>query len=218
MLYLSRIISIPEGVPLKSLDLSGDDIKTGVTIGSADQDEAYGVVDTDDDSETFITWNELTHITDDMHIEIVGFAKYKSGEIRHAIPYQDPRYCSKQQAKTKTLLGVDIHVWRNEVTAIIIDKAVTVEDVRIRLSDFGSKVSDSLYLDWSIIGETPRRVIIELDDKIKLYGDPTNILFSDAIWDITDCSDDVFAQIMHDAVYDFERDESLLIDNRKREN
>lgn len=216
MLYLSRIITIPEDVPLKSLQLNVEDINTGIVVGSADQDEAFGVVDTDDDTETFAKWEDLVHYTDDLHIDIAGFSKYVSREMRHAIPHQDPRYCTKQQAKLKTLYGVDLRIWRDEITAIIIDKAVTVEDVHIRLSDFAPKMSDSLYLDWSIIGETPRRVVLILDDNLKIYGDPTNILFSDAIWDISECSDDYFAQIMHDAVYDFGRDESLLIDNKHR--
>lgn len=145
MLYISRIINDPV-----------IDVK-------------YGVVDTDDDVETLIGMEELSDIVLRKHIHIDGviLESSDSGQyVKDTVPYQDMRYYSAKQAKTKALLGVDVRVWRNIVTGILADGAVAKSDVRIRLSDYGTELAGGSYLGWTNISKLGQMMTLVLDDKI----------------------------------------------------
>lgn len=146
MLYLSRIVSSRTASIVK-----------------------YGIVDTDDDTETMITWEELCDIVIHKHIDIKGvvvMSMMSGNYISDTYPYQDMRYYSAKQARTKTLQGVDVRVWRNKVTCIIADGNMAKSGVKIRLSDFGTELCSRAYIGWLNTKEFGAMMTIVLDDKI----------------------------------------------------
>lgn len=217
MFYLSRILTVPQDAHLETIDFTADDIDTRVFNGMLDEEECYGVVDTDDDTETFVSFGELIQIVDDLDIKIEGVHVLKNSRAgMKFIPYQDPRYCTKLQAKTKSLLGVDVRVYKNEITAIVTDYDVVKDGTRIRLSDFGSKIADAFYCDWVSRGKNSKKLILVLDDKIEVYGDHSNLLLREVHWDISECSGGRFVDHLADAFNTYNLDRTLVIDKYKR--
>lgn len=145
MLYISRIVNDPV-----------IDVK-------------YGVVDTDDDVETLVGLEKLSDIVIRKHMHIEGVIVEASDSglyVKDTVPYQDMRYYSAKQAKARTVLGVDVRVWRNIVTGILADGTVAKSDVRIRLSDYGTELAGGSYLGWTNISKLGQMMTLVLDDKI----------------------------------------------------
>lgn len=217
MLYLSRLITIPQRKDLSEVDFTVDNIKTGVYDGMRTEDTAYGVVDTDDNVETIVPFIDMLYIIDDLNIPIEGIISHRGARAYiDTVPYQDMRYCSALQAKTKTLLGVDIHTYEGEVTAIIPDRKVMKDGTRIRLSEFGRKMSDAVHIDWVQSRMNTKKLIIVLDDNILVYGDRVNIILDDVYWDISEVTDDDFIQSMAKAVDTYPRYRHYIIDRHER--
>lgn len=133
-------------------------------------DVKYGVVDTDDDVETLVGLEKLSDIVIRKHMHIEGVIVDTSDSglyLKDAVPYQDMRYYSAKQAKAKTMLGVDVRVWRNIITGVLADGTIAKTDVRIRLSDYGTELAGGSYLGWTNISKLGQMMTIVLDDKIK---------------------------------------------------
>ena len=157
----------------------------------------FGVVDTDDDTETVVSWNELSNAVIEDNIEIHGVKTNRVNKLDGSgsftmidtiYPYQDMRYYSKEQAKLKTLLGVDIRTWKGEVTLITIDSAVMPNMTQVRLSDYGKQVSGLIDVMWKPTG-SGKSIILVLDNNIKIYGKPPVVGLRGVIWDISAITD-----------------------------
>lgn len=161
----------------------------------------YGVVDTDDDVEEGVTWPTLMDLVLDYKLPIEGVEAYRNERIGDAIgtvtPYQDPRYCTAAQAKAKTLLGVDIRIFRNEVTFIEASGNLTKTDTRIRLSDYGTSMYSRIEVGWDCYDEN-KRLILVLDDKFTVFGPPIVLGMSGVCWDVSEVSSDDWLKAMWD--------------------
>lgn len=163
-----------------------------------EDDDKYGVVDTDDYVETIISWGMLNEICLEIGLEIKGVTvEYSSlgfdSLVTDITPYQDMRFYTKKQAKTKTLLGVDVRTFRKEISAILIDAERLRGNVQIRLSDYGERISGIADVGWDG-SKMPmlKRVTIILDDKIEVYGDAYRMFASGVYWDFSEVTDDKF--------------------------
>lgn len=155
----------------------------------------YGVVDTDDDVETLVTYSELNEATGlmNLHIEGVELDEY----VSEIIPYQDKRYYSNKQLRAKMLLGVDIRTYKDEVSAILLDNRILKDNTKIVLSEFGKRISGVAEIGFTSMRGPHNKLIIVLDDKIEIYGDALRIFISGVYWDVSQMPDN-FVRMMYE--------------------
>ena len=156
MLFISRITE--------------DEFITPVTI---DDNVRYGVVDTDDDVETLVDIQQLSDAVFQYGLEIKG-VKVKCDDTRRYINEveisQDPKYLTGKQAKLKSLMGVDLFVYKGDITLVIADGFVSQHnDVVIRLSDYGKRMEWCIPVGW-IHHRDINKLILVIDDKIEMVG------------------------------------------------
>lgn len=156
-------------------------------------EDAYGVVDTDDDIEQVVSWQELSEAVEDYGLNIKGcvLANVKETVLMSCSPYQLPKYCTKAQAKLKTLFGVDLRLWRDEITAIMVDPNFAEQDIKIRLSDYGKRISGNAVLGGMVFSVNCGPMLI-LDDNVEIYGDSLEIFASGMRWNLCALSDSKF--------------------------
>lgn len=159
MLYVSRFVSF----------LSWCDESRSVDYGEM----KYGVVDTDDYQEEIVSYAVLTKAVFELGIPILGVERVTYANRSTGIevtPYQDDRYCTRLMVKTKTVLGVDIRVFNGEITAILINESVMRDGVRVKLSDFGDKITVDTMLRCESVEPDDKSLIVELDDDVHVVG------------------------------------------------
>lgn len=129
----------------------------------------FGIVDTDDGTETLVYRDELNDAVLIHHVDIKGVKIGYNRGLHHNTPFikeimaqQDMRQYTNLQAKTKTLLGVEVRVYDGEITAILADTRVAKDGVRVRLSDFGTTMSWESPVRW-VNGDTKNKLILVLD-------------------------------------------------------
>lgn len=156
-------------------------------------DYMYGIVDTDDDVEEVVTWEVMSDAVVHKRVKILGTFIDEIAEtigypfMSRADPYQDPRYITMEMAKLKTLLGVELIVWRDEVTSIFIDCDTSARNVKFRLSDYCRRLSGVSPTGWTTGSPSIKNVTILLDDKIEIYGGSFPVIFDSGInWDISE--------------------------------
>lgn len=168
-----------------------------------DDSELYGVYDTEDDTEQIVTWNDLDKIITKLNIHVGGtIIDPESVEVGHpfmsyAFPYQDEKYLIRDQIKAKTLIGVDITRWKDEVTAIEVDGKIIRGDMTIRLSDFGHKMSCVARLYVHPEAEGRGSLTVVLDRSVNIYGEVYSMLMSGIRWDISEIIDLEFIRKLH---------------------
>lgn len=149
----------------------------------------FGVVDTDDGVENICTMDGLKEAVIDNGIDIKGVMLADGVEgpyIRLVIPYQDKRYQTALQAKTKTLQGVEVRVYNREITALLLDWTVLKNGTRVRLSDFGDYMCEYLPIRWSKNKLSGKQVIFVLDDKFEISGESCCIGNAGVVFDISE--------------------------------
>lgn len=154
-----------------------------------------GILDTDDGVETLVSRGELDDIVfkHGLHIAGVGvgvemsFFGAQSDYIADIEVQQDMSQVTSFQAKMKTMVGVDIRVFNDEITAIFLDEDVIRSNTVIRLSDFGHKMNWGLQVRWRKEYHD-KFVTLKYDDKLELDGKPIINRFH-TITDLTDLSD-----------------------------
>lgn len=132
----------------------------------------YGVVDSDDDTETLVTRAELVDIVLKHKLQVQGVVvinkKDGSKDIKVTSPQQIASQTTGRQTKTAVLLGVNVVVYNDEITAIHVNRKVMRDKQRIRLSDFAKKMN--LRAKMYFTGPVSKRVVLVIDDKIELLG------------------------------------------------
>lgn len=149
----------------------------------------YGVVDTDDETETSVSWPELKDLVILHNLDVKGVTINNNigGRYMSAVtPWQDPRYYTQHHLKTKTLLGVDVRTWREFVTFIEADARVAKDGVRIRLSEFGSKMSGRTAIRWRNVEYLGvKQLFLILDDNLSIiHNAPSLLTAHGVVWDI----------------------------------
>lgn len=136
-------------------------------------DNKIGIFDTDDGSETFITRSQLFQ-TLRLGVDIQGavvetiqlrgkpVTRLKSIEVQ-----QNPDMLSSIQAKTRMLKGVNVVVQGDTISSIYWNDADVQDKTVIRLSQFGSKCADNIFIARSRRFNS-NQVIFILDDKITI--------------------------------------------------
>lgn len=157
------------------------------------EDDHYGVVDTADYHETIISWEDLERDITQFHIPINGVYQTNDGVIDLVVPYQDKKFVTRAQVKARMLLGLDIRLYKDEITGIYIGHSGFEDGRRIRLSDFGRKMSGVADVAW-IIHSSGHSVTFVLDDKFEVYGSTLGAMSVHCNWDISDVTDDKFVQ------------------------
>ena len=152
----------------------------------------YKVADTDDDTETAVDMMELVDAVINRGLDIKGViisTFFGNRTVQGVEVYQNPAFCSFQQATLKTLRGIEVRRYKGEITTIIADCKVTRGDTRLRLSDWGSSMSWNVPIGW-INHDNRSRLILVLDDKIQMIGNRPEIGAMWVRWDIKDLTDE----------------------------
>lgn len=182
----------------------------------------WGVVDTDTDKEMIVSKNWIRDTVCEKRIPIVGVSivddEY-SARLGTIVPHQDERYVTPLMLKTKLLLGVDITVWRGEITRIEANGRIVRNNSSIRLSDYGSQMNWLAYSVW-IQADQYMEMTLILDDNIKMMGSISDILSSTSggmYYDITEMTDDeLIGHWYSDYTHGIKSLNEFLIDRRDR--
>ena len=164
----------------------------------------FGVVDTDDYVEEVVSWMDLYSAVIETGLDIKGvqLGLNSSGKfISVALPYQDPKFCSTLQVKTRTLLGVDITVYRDEITRIVVDGTVAIKDTRIRLSDFGTRISSHSTISWKS-NHNRSKLILVVTDNVDIGGLAPSMCITDVVIDVSEVSDGPVVTYMYKELID----------------
>lgn len=138
-------------------------------------EDCYGVVDTDDGKEEVLTWEELEHDIIRYKLDIKGCKVNKGfagkGFLEDIIPWQDPQYLTRKQVKLKALAGIDVRVWKDEISYIQLNSEVMQPRYRLRLSEFGKYINGRGTIQpMDSIMRSSCRLVAVLDDSIDFVG------------------------------------------------
>lgn len=130
--------------------------------------DRYQITDTDDGTTEEVSLAHLTKAIN-LGVEILGVERYKgrfdTEYFCSANVYTPDSAVTGKSAKLKTLSGVDIRVNGNEIVLVTIsNKVKRTSIVRIKLSDYGTSLADSAFVE-SLDAD---HVVIVLDDSVKL--------------------------------------------------
>lgn len=148
----------------------------------------YGVVDSDDDTETKVYGTQIHDLVTKLGVRIKGVIM--SGDsVSEIVPYQDPRYCNSRQARLRTLKGIDIRIWRGIIVYIHINGRHTGGHISVRLSEYAPKFSGKTNIDWSnVVYSEDKDLTLILDDKLEVVDDCPFPLQSRIVWDVREYS------------------------------
>lgn len=161
--------------------------------GNDSDDNLYFIVDTDDGTESKVTFAELKYIIKIEQLRIHGVETHVGALDRYigrCTPYQDKRYITSKIAKAAAVQGVEIHLYKDgEITYICVKNDIIREGARIRLSDYGKK----MYWRSEIraFGNSPgKHFVLVVDDNIQMLGSYGTERLMAMKWDITEVSDE----------------------------
>lgn len=133
--------------------------------------DTYGVVDTDDGVEEFLTLEQIIDVINVQGIMIDGVvprwsSDYMMRTVDRIYPYQPDETRKPIQIKANMLYNVDITVFRNVISWIRVKGEKISTPGVLRLSDFGTEVADCVLRG----NKWPRghKVTLVLDDKLKI--------------------------------------------------
>ena len=159
-------------------------------IRSFESNTMVGVVDTDDGVEEFISEHELQDIIKryDLEVEGVNISKDDGSTIYvfDIMPYQLSETYTPRQIKTLVLYGVLVLVYENEVSGVIIDEDMLKDGVRIRFSDFATKLSGACQIKFENPTVVEREIVLVFDDKIEIVGKPLDHQLDGVYFDVSE--------------------------------
>lgn len=183
--------------------------------GNDTADNMYYIVDTDDDKEQEVSFNELRYIVRIDQLNIHGVETHIGALDRYisrCTPYQDKRFITSKIAKA-AVLGVEIHLYKDgEITYICVKDGILREGARIRLSDYGKK----MYWRSEIraFGNSHgKHFVLVVDDNIQMLGSYGTEKLIAMKWDISECCD-ATAGVVYRGLYEvnYNRWASFIID------
>lgn len=131
----------------------------------------YGVIDTDDGAESFITSEELYNYVCDIGLDIKGVIteivmvrKKPKLAIKGIKVYQDPNSATPQQAKINMLGGWDVKTLNNRVVSVSLSNPDVAKSVPLRLSDYGVACGDYIFSSMPFVNGG--QFVVILDDNI----------------------------------------------------
>lgn len=146
----------------------------------------WAIVDSETGAEQVASRAQIEALIAKTDIEIAGvdITVGKSGHrwVGNIRPWQDPTKYTGKQAKMRTLLGVDVRTYNREITYIGVDCNLVRKSLKLRLSEFGSKVNWDIRIHSSNIdAHSNLTVTLVFDDNIDIIGKsrtyfPTNML------------------------------------------
>lgn len=134
--------------------------------------DEFGVFDTDDNIESIISRTELVDAVSKLGVSIEGVHVYipslgiQAPKVSFVDPYQDERYITPIQVKTKLMKHVNVTLWGTRITAVTWRDDELISDVSIRLSDFGDVCESGLLLGNSTSFDA--KVTLIVDDKVEV--------------------------------------------------
>lgn len=130
---------------------------------------SYGVVDTDDDSESVVFTDVLERavVKNKLNIEGVVLADSRSSSERRidiVRPYQLPEYATQLTLKTQALHGVEVVLWKDAIASI--SRKPWCNKTSIRLSDYCTNCHERIFT--LLPTNATNRLRIVLDDKLQI--------------------------------------------------
>ena len=135
----------------------------------------FGVVDTDDNTESIVTYKELSEYCIDLGMDIKGVTlhtvhsrgRQKLG-IQSVNVYQNAGTVTRDQAKLKLLRGVDIKNYGGRIVSVDVDVNVIPKDLCIRLSDYGTSCGE--YMFKGMPYTRMKLLTLIVDEKVEVNG------------------------------------------------
>lgn len=125
----------------------------------------YGVVDTDDNTESFVTFRELLDLIYHKNMTIVGCSKTRSRSL-NIIPHQLGEFTTQYQAKLSTICGVKVVTWHGMITSVSYTGDKAWGNPIVRLSELGYSCADFIFQNCEYT-DGPSLTVV-LDDKVSL--------------------------------------------------
>lgn len=189
----------------------------------------FGVVDTDTGKESLVRISDLIMPSFGEKSPIAGV----DSEGLVVIPQQAPEYVTPLHAKVKTLGGMEVRVWKDRITHIVIDYNIMPANFRVRLSDFAPIFANGAEIQWlhGYNGDTERKwtradveeakkVIFVLDNKITFEQGVPDIGKMGVIFDLSEMEDCEFVKRIYDVMelnhYTTRQKRNAIIDTPKR--
>lgn len=188
------------------------------------QNGKCGVVDTDDNTETIITFRALhSSIIDNfLQIEGVEVRTNRSGSrsIQNILPYQPLETYTELQVKMKSLQGIDIRIFCGEIAAIVLDSRIVRDGTIVRLSRFAHRFAESTPVHWCDTSLT-RSVTFVIDDKLGVDHLSPSVCVHGVKWDLRELPDNEFVTSMYSELLESKvikprHWEQFVIDTEKR--
>lgn len=134
------------------------------------EDDRFGIVDTDDNVETVVTRTQLSEIAVELKLPVAGVTIMQGNMgwyIKQISVWQDNQYSTQLQIKTKTLLSIDVTLFKDEIVGIKVLKPLQ-QEVVLKLSDYAKKVSTFAMIRGTRGGFG---VVLKFDDSLIITGD-----------------------------------------------
>ena len=185
--------------------------------------EAYGVVDTDDDVEELVDIDMLSAACFKHRLNVCGVTCRRTSSFGDYIGeievWQDPKYVTAKQSKLRMLTGVDLKLYKDEISYLAVDGNVTTGDISVRLSDYGKRMHYDSIIAYRHHSGT-KRVFLVIDDKFLMKGRPKPCI-PWVCWDIREWSDfdavsAFYHELMHDRFIDVATWNTWVLDKPER--
>lgn len=160
----------------------------------------YGVVDTDDDTETSVTFEELEYAIS-LGVSIAGVFLVGLSQRMLVTVYQDMRYMTVRATKYRLVSGVETRLYKGEIEYIGIDDLNAKSEFTYRPSLVAKRINS--FVDISPVGCGTLRVV--LDDNIEVCGGGCfSIGVGNVCFDITEVTNERTVEAVYrDVVSDF---------------
>lgn len=152
-------------------------------------DRNYGVIDTDDGTETIVSYDELKNISTNLGVVVEGVEldMSRAGEVFVlGVSVYNGRVNNAKAAKRALLDGVSINVLNDEIVAIRLAEKVdeSAFPIEVRVSDYARKLSGCVELKCWYLNDSPSlRLVIDKD--VELTHGVINISHPGVQYDIS---------------------------------
>ena len=128
--------------------------------------DAYGLVDTDNGVEQVAEYGYLQEAVFKNHATIAGVEALPGPfDAIRVSPYQPVETMTQLQVKTNLMRFIDIKTYGDMITSVVWDEEKITRPVSIRLSDFGTILADKFMSNG--VGGCEKLVTFVLDNKLK---------------------------------------------------